>query len=136
MKRLLLILALLLPLAVAAQSPLYQRYAQRTDLAVAEVSGMRLNDTVKVDVVLLVANDAQAWQQIKQELDIRTSSGVTSWLAAPTNPARRAQWNGSPVCKAIASHARRTVALYLITSEQQYDALLDYQMTHTKNKDL
>ena len=84
----------------------------------------------------LVANDAQAWQQLKQELDIRTSSGVTSWLAAPANPATRAQWNGSPVCKAIASHARRTVALYLITSEQQYDALLDYQMTHTKNKDL
>lgn len=136
MKRLLLILVLLLPLAAAAQSPLYQRYAQRTDIAVAQVSGFRLNDTVKVDVVLLVAPDAQAWQQLKQELDIRTSSGVTSWLASSSNPATRARWNGSPVCKAIASHSRRTVALYLITSEQQYDALLDYQMTHTKNKDL
>ena len=136
MKRILLILTLLLPLAAAAQSPLYQRYAQRTDLAVAEVSGLRLNDSVKVDVVMLVANDDQAWQRLKQELDIRTSAGVTSWVASVQDPSRRTSWNGRPVCKAIASHARRTVALYILTSEQQYDALLDYQMTHTQNKNL
>lgn len=136
MKRFLLILTLLLPLAASAQSPLYQRYAQRTDLAVAEVSGLRLNDTAKVDVVMLVANNDQAWQRLKQELDIRTSEGVTSWIASAQDPSRRTTWNGRPVCKIIASHARRTVALYLITSEAQYDALLDYQMTHAQNKNL
>ncbi|MBR1766211.1 MAG: hypothetical protein IJ745_04110 [Bacteroidales bacterium] len=134
MKRLILILLLMMPLALAAQGTLYKQYAQRTDLSVAEVAGLKLNDTVKVDVVIIVADDAAAWERLKKELDIRTDKGVTSWLANPSQPSRRTAWNGKPACKVIASHSRRTVAIYLLNNETQYDALLDYQLDQMKNK--
>ena len=39
-------------------SDLYQRYASRQNLTVAQVTGFHLNDTVKTDVVILVADDS------------------------------------------------------------------------------
>ena len=69
MKRILFLLLLLLPLAASAQnqaaslreSTLYRHHAARQDVAVAQVSGFRLNDSVRVDVVLVVADDDKAW---------------------------------------------------------------------------
>ena len=64
MKRLLFIL--LLPLAFLSCSreveevPLYRQYAARQDLTVAQVKGFQLCDTVKTDVVILVADDSAA----------------------------------------------------------------------------
>ncbi|MBP5546864.1 MAG: hypothetical protein J6X59_06280 [Bacteroidales bacterium] len=64
MKRLLFIL--LLPLAFLSCSreveemSLYRQYAARQDLTVAQVKGFQLCDTVKTDVVILVADDSVA----------------------------------------------------------------------------
>ena len=92
MKRLLIIL---LPLVLFACSrekdkiPLYSLYSVRTDLTVAQVEGFQLNDSVKVDVVILVADDSAAWQGLKEEFDILTSEGVTSWRGDLDNPRQR-----------------------------------------------
>jgi len=80
MKRLLVILMLLLPVVAMAQSELYKQYASQEDLAVAQVSGFKLNETVRVDVVLVVADNEVAWNRLKEELDIRGEEGVNSWL--------------------------------------------------------
>ena len=119
---------MLMPLAVAGQGSLYGRYAPREDLTVAQVEGFRLNDTVKVDVLILVADDAAAWDRLREEFGIRTTGGVTSWLGEADNPSRRTCWTGRPCCKVIASHARRTLCIYRLRNHTEYDALLDYQL--------
>ena len=133
MKRLLFIMLPLMLLACSHEEtelPLYQKYAPRTDITVAQVKGFLLCDTVKTDVVILVADDSAAWQSLKEELDIRTSEGVTSWMGAIDEPARRVKRAVRPAWRAMAVHADRTVAFYRIDTEAQRHALLDYQMNH------
>ena len=133
MKRLVLIL--LLPLIVLAacsreqeELPLYRQYAWRQDLTAAQVNGFRLNDTVTVDVVFLVADDSAAWQRLKEEMDIRTSEGVTSWMGDIDQPQQRVKGGRLPAWRAMAVHNERTVAFYRIDNDVQYRAMLDYQM--------
>lgn len=132
MKRLIIILAFLLPIVAMAQSDLYKHYASRQNLTVAQVSGFKLNDSERVNVVLIVANDAEAWKQMAEEFNIKGEDGVVSWLGDTQNPSKRVKWTGAPVLRVIASHARRTIALYLINTEAQYDALLEHQLNNMK----
>lgn len=137
MKRLLLILMPLMLLACSREEtelPLYQRYAPRTDLTVAQVKGFQLGDTLKTDVVLLVADDSAAWAELKAEFDIRTSEGVTSWMGDIDEPARRVKRAVRPAWRAMAVHADRTVAFYRVDTEAQRQALMDYQMRTIENK--
>ena len=110
------------------ETPLYQKYAVRSDLTVAQVSGFHLNDTVKVDVVILVADDSVAWQELKEEFDIRTSEGVTTWMGNTDHPEQRVKRSERPAWRAMAVHDDRTIAFYRIENDIQYEALLDYQM--------
>ena len=132
MKRLLVILMLLLPVVTIAQSELYKRYASREDLTVAQVNGFKLNETVRVNVVLVVADNEAAWNRLKEELDIRGEEGVNSWLGDLKQPVKRVKWNGKTLLRVIASHTRRTIGFYRIDNEEQYDALLDYQLNKMK----
>ncbi len=132
MKRLLVILMLLLPVVTIAQSELYKRYASREDLTVAQVNGFKLNETVRVNVVLVVADNEAVWNRLKEELDIRGEEGVNSWLGDLKQPVKRVKWNGKTLLRVIASHARRTIGFYRIDNEEQYDALLDYQLNKMK----
>jgi hypothetical protein len=110
------------------ETPLYQKYAVRSDLTVAQVTGFLLNDTVKTDVVILVADDSVAWQQMKEEFDIRTSEGVTTWMGNTDHPEQRVKRSERPAWRAMAVHADKTIAFYCIENDIQYEALLDYQM--------
>ena len=118
----------MLPLMAAAQSRLYEHYASKQGLKVAQVSGFRLIDSVRVDVVLVVAENDAAWQRLMKENNVLSTEGSTSWLGEVDKPARRTQWSGKPVCKVIVSHDRRTVAFYRLDTLAQYEALLDYQL--------
>ena len=109
-------------------SDLYQRYASRQNLTVAQVSGFQLCDTVKTDVVLLVADDSATWAELKAEFDIRTSEGVTSWMGDIDEPTRRVKRAVRPAWRAMAVHADRTLAFYRIDTEAQRQAQLDYQL--------
>ena len=114
------------------EMPLYKQYASRTDLTVAQVNGFRINDTVSVDVVILVADDSAAWQGLKDELDIRTSEGVTSWIGDIERPQQRLKGGQRPAWRAMAVHDEHTVAFYRVEDEVQYVALLDYQLDKMK----
>ena len=136
MKRLLFILLLSLAFLSCSREveevPLYRQYAARQDLTVAQVKGFQLCDTVKTDVVILVADDSAAWQSLKTEFDIRTSEGVTSWMGEIDHPARRVKRDVRPAWRAMAIHADRTIAFYRIEDSVQYQALLDYQLDKLK----
>ena len=144
MKRILLIMIFFLQLAMligcsseAGKQPgdIYRRYASREGLTVAQVTDFELCDTVSIDVVMLVADNDSTWQQMVVEFDIRSDSGSTSWLAPIDQPSMRTAWNDNPVLRVVALPYRRTVGIYRIDSEEQYDALLDYQLNnmHKKN---
>lgn len=123
---------MLLPIAAMAQSSLYKSYASRQDLTVAQVSGFKLNESERVDVVIVVADNDAAWQQLTKELSIKGEDGVVSWLGDTQKPAMRVKWTGAPVLRVVASHSRRTLAFYRVNTEAQYDALLDYQLNNMK----
>ena len=114
------------------ETPLYQKYVVRTNLTVAQVTGFHLNDSVKTDVVILVADDSAAWLQMKEEFDIRTSEGVTSWMGNIEQPAQRVKRSVRPAWRAMAVHDDRTIAFYRIEDSVQYQALLDYQLDKLK----
>ena len=136
MKRLLFILLLSLAFLSCSREveemPLYRQYAARQDLTVAQVKGFQLCNTVKTDVVILVADDSTAWAGLKEEFDIRTSEGVTSWMGDIDKPAKRVKRNVRPAWRAMAVHADRTIAFYCIENEVQYEALMDYQLNKLK----
>lgn len=117
-----------LPTAVRGQEQLYERFASRSDLAVARVEGLRLDETAKVDVVLVVADNADAWRTLMAELGVEVADGVSSWLGDVKQPERRTRWNGGPCCRVVVWHERHTVGFYHINDEAQYDALIDYQL--------
>ncbi|MBP5527709.1 MAG: hypothetical protein J6X79_04550 [Bacteroidales bacterium] len=117
------------------ETPLYQKYAMRNDLTVAQVTGFHLNDSVKVDVVILVADDSVAWQGLKEEFDIRTSEGVTTWMGNTDHPEQRVKRSERPAWRAMAVHDDKTIAFYRIDTEEQREALLNYQLNNLeKNK--
>lgn len=139
MKRLIFILVLPLLLAgccheseVPPEGTLYLHYAARQDLNVAQLNGFKLSDEVRVDVVMLQADDEQAWMQLVEEFDIRGDQGTVSWLGETDNPAQRTQWTGNPVMRVIASHDKRTIGFYRLDTEEQYDATVDYQLEKMK----
>jgi len=134
MKRLLIILMMLLPIVAMAQSSLYKSYASRQNLTVAQVSGFKLDESQRVDVVIVVADNDAAWQKLTVELNIKGSDGMVSWLGDVNKPALRVKWTGAPVLRVVASPARRTIAFYRVNTEAQYDALLDYQLNNMKQE--
>lgn len=125
---------LLLPIVAMAQSSLYKSYASRQDLTVAQVSGFKLDERERVDVVIVVADNDAAWQQLAKELNIRGEEGTVSWLGDLQKPAQRVKWTKAPVLRVVASPARRTIAFYRLDTEAQYDALLDYQLNNMKQE--
>lgn len=134
MKRLIIILMLLLPMVAMSQGELYKRYASRQDLTVAQVNGFKLNDSTRVDVVLVVADNDAAWKKLLAELNVKSGEGADSWLGDLKQPSKRIRWNGKPLLRVVVSHSRRTVGYYRIETEEQYDALLDYQLERMKSK--
>jgi hypothetical protein len=138
MKRLLFILLLSLAFLSCSREveemPLYRQYAARQDLTVAQVKGFQLCNTVKTDVVILVADDSTAWAGLKEEFDIRTSEGVTSWMGDIEHPAQRVKRDVRPAWRAMAVHTDRTIAFYRIDDSVQYQALLDYQLDELVNR--
>ncbi len=115
------------------ESGLYKRYAQRPELKVAQVCGFGLNDSVQVDVVLLQVEDDEAWQQMAEEFAVADTTGVISWLGDIDEPVLRTTWDGQPVLRVIASPEKRAIGLYRLENEEQYDALIDYQLNKLKN---
>ena len=133
------ILYIILPLLMVAcssepdEGSLYKRYAAQPELAVAQVCDFVLNDTVRIDVVLLQAMSDEAWADMRAEFGIEDTVGVSSWLANPERPAQRMEWTGEPRVRVIASAGKKAVGLYKLENEHQYDALIDYQLDHIKN---
>lgn len=114
------------------ETPLFTKYADRHNLTVAQVSGFRLSDSVKVDVVILVADDTETWNDLKTELNIRGQEGVTSWIGRIDNPAIRSRSGLWPLWRAMAVHDEKTVAFYRVENQRQLNALREFQIDNKR----
>ncbi len=65
----LLILEMLMG-SVVAQSDLYRRYASRTDLTVAELRKFHVNDTLDVDITMIMVPDISDWEHFLREMNV------------------------------------------------------------------
>lgn len=53
---------------------LYEHYAVRQDLTVAQIVGYKVDSNVVVDVVMLMADDSVAWENLLEEFSIQKFS--------------------------------------------------------------
>ena len=73
---------------------IYLRYADNGHIDASLIKGYRINDTLKMDVVILEGIDSAGWAQLKKEFDIKTHKDIEcpegytyeEWIAHDTLP--------------------------------------------------
>lgn len=134
-----------------AQTDLYKRYADRTDIRVASVSNFELDSGITADVTLLEAIDDEGWQWLcrefslvelsSQQMDqIRQGWDVTMFAhrspADPTKPADNTQDSDQQgTCYLGVSYLSRTIYFFCCTTDKQSDVVVKYlieKMHHSK----
>lgn len=134
-----------------AQTDLYKRYADRTDIRVASVSNFELDSGITADVTLLEAIDDEGWQWLcrefslvelsKQQMEqIRQGWDVTMFAhrspADPTKPADNTQDSDQQgTCYLGVSYLSRTIYFFCCATDKQSDVVVKYlieKMHHSK----
>ena len=134
-----------------AQTDLYKRYADRTDIRVASVSNFALDSGITADVTLLEAIDDEGWQWLCREFSlvelssqqmeqIRQGWDVTMFAhrspADPTKPADNTQDSDQQgTCYLGVSYLSRTIYFFCCTTDKQSDVVVKYlieKMHHSK----
>lgn len=129
---------------VVAQTDLFNRYAARTDVKVASVTGFPLDTTgLTADVTLLEALDDTGWEWLCQEFGLIALSEEQQrqlsqgWEVSmftqrdrrdPTRPApvRDEKIDVANSCYVGVSYLSRTLYIFCCTTEQQSDVVIDY----------
>lgn len=73
---------------------IYLRYADNGHIDASLIKGYRINDTLKMDVVILEGIDSAGWVQLKKEFDLKTHKDIEcpegytyeEWIAHDTLP--------------------------------------------------
>ncbi|MBR5093332.1 MAG: hypothetical protein IKX32_07670 [Bacteroidales bacterium] len=136
-----LFLLLLASLAAAAQTDLYQRYASQPGVKVASVSNFALDNTAKVDVTVIAAEDDAGWEWMKREFyigdlapeqqaNLQEGSDVVLFARrSRSNPRENApivdeSINVAASCYMGISYLSRAVYVFCADTEEQYDAIV------------
>lgn len=145
-RTLLLSLLMLAACTVAAQSDLYRRYAQRTDVRVAFIEAMRVDSVTTVDVTVVTAVDSAGWQWMMSEFNIPSfSPEIEAFLASgeqsvslhfspsgrPDRLAKPAET--SPCDAVVVDRAHRTLCAYHIADPAQYRRILRRELDAVAN---
>lgn len=124
----------------AAQTELYNRYAQQEGVKVASVAGFAIDSVSRVDVTVIEALDDNGWNWMKQEFYIgdlapeqqqglREGSDVVLFARrSRANPGENAPVVGETIdiaasCYIGISYLQRTVYIFCADSEAQSDAI-------------
>lgn len=127
-----------------AQTDLYNRYASRTDIKVASVTGFVLDSTgLTADVTLLEAVDDKGWEWLCKEFGLialneeQQRQLAQGWEVSmfaqrdrkdPTRPAPvvNERIDISNSCYVGVSYLSRTLYIFCCTTEQQSDVVIEY----------
>ena len=152
MRKLLLFISWCVWVSVAgAQTDLYNRYASRTDVKVASVTGFVLDSTgTTADVTLLEAVDDGGWEWLCKEFGLIALSEdqqrqlAQGWeVSMFTQRDRKDPTKSAPVvneridvansCYVGVSYLSRTLYIFCCTTEQQSDVVIDYLIRKMRN---
>lgn len=129
---------------VGAQSDLYNRYASRTDVKVASVTGFVLDSTgTTADVTLLEAVDDEGWEWLCKEFGLialneeQRSQLAQGWEVSmfaqrdrkdPSKPAPvvEERIDVANSCYVGVSYLSRSIYIFCCTTEHQSDVVIDY----------
>ena len=134
-------LALWLPRYAAAQrvSDLYRRYADNPHLTVAYIEDFRVNDTVAVDVTTLSALDAEGWETLRKDFNIKPIPDILQEelnngrdiivvrmvpKSDPTQPMDTTDLSKNNVIGI--SNLQHTISIFNTDNESQQDAIMNY----------
>ncbi len=127
-----------------AQTDLYNRYASRTDIKVASVTGFVLDSTgLTADVTLLEAVDDKGWEWLCKEFSLialneeQQRQLAQGWEVSmfaqrdrkdPTRPAPvvNERIDIANSCYVGVSYLSRTLYIFCCTTEQQSDVVIEY----------
>ena len=145
MRKILLFIGFLVWASVAgAQTDLYNRYASRTDIKVASVTGFVLDSAgTTADVTLLEAVDDEGWDWLCKEFglialnDDQQRQLAQGWeVSMFTQRSRKDPTLPAPVlneridvansCYVGVSYLSRTLYIFCCTTEHQSDVVIDY----------
>ncbi len=131
-----------------SQNELYLRYADRQDLTVMELDGYRLNDSVTLNVVMIVAEEMSAWESFLREINLketaiemgRMADSVGdyhlkgSWFCQRYHPEIHLKASDNPTGFVVYDYRYRIVYVVEIDSYKQTDLFWRKQIHSFKNK--
>ena len=154
MKRIIVLLFLVAKfMATYAQTDLYKRYADRTDISVASVTNFTLDTGITADVTRLEAIDDSGWEWLCKEFGLAAPSAEQlqqmrqGWDVAmftqrsrqdPTKPAPvvKEQIDKNNSCYVGVSYLTHTIYIFCCSTERQSDVIINYlieKMNHSRN---
>lgn len=152
MKKILFLSLLFFCSTTFAQTELYKRYAERTDIRVASVTNFTLDSNITADVTLLEAIDDDGWLWLCNEFGLATPTKEQQqqidegWDVAmftqrnredPTKPAPiiNEQIDLLNSCYVGVSYLSRTIYIFCCNTGKQSDVIINYlieKMNHAK----
>lgn len=152
MKRLLILGLLFISTALAAQTDLYKKYADRSDISVASVTNFTLDEGITADVTRLEALDDEGWQWLRTEFGLAELSPEqqqqmeSGWDVAmfaqrsrqdPTKPAPvvNEHIDQANSCYVGISYLARTIYIFCCATDRQSDVVVNYlieKMSHPR----
>jgi len=143
MKKIILFILAFSATAAIAQTDLYKRYANRTDIRVASVTNFTLDTGITADVTLLEAIDDSGWQWLCTEFNLADLSKEqenqmkSGWdVAMFTQRSRQDPTQPAPVvnehidqqnsCYIGVSYLSRTLYIFCCSTEKQSDVVIAY----------
>lgn len=118
-------------------SEIYSRYAGHEGIEVSFVKGLRINDSVRVDVTLLEATDDSAWAALIQDFGMQPPPPEVTRLAGADIIEARSMPKGCYSCphdpdplkndEVSFAWARHQISIFHVTSIDQVMAIRFYQ---------
>lgn len=134
-KNLLLIVLLSLVHLASAQTELYNRYSKHTNIKVACINNMSLDDGSLIEVTIFEANDDQGWSWILNEFNVGAQpqghSSIMFSMRNLHNPAQPAPVKGETLdqensCYMGVDFKNQTIYFFAALSGSSPDNLLKY----------
>lgn len=119
-------------------SSIYRRYAATGDISASFIKDKRIGGDDRVGVTLLEAADTVAWTRLMHDLDMPDlnvepdDNLFVHYLAARDHPEQRVPFAPGLCDLVVLWPANRTVCIFHIETEAQYDRLLKHEFDNVE----
>ena len=115
------------------QTHIFDRYASHTELEVAYLENIPLNETTTINASIIIAKDSAAWEWMKNTFHVFSSSQINERdrprytnLRNSQNPEHLGYDNPLECCLMVANYADRTIIFFQYSTIEQFKLVLNY----------